>query len=100
MMMRLFEDEPFLPLLPKMYEKDTLHNRTLGGLPWFYAKHKKVTVKDDTEEFNEYMMILDKVFTKPTPDTLDMFQFESPFLEKYLEIVDLRQLKFQKWIAI
>ena len=88
MMMRLFEDAPFLPLLPHIYEKDTLHNRTLGGLPWFVAKHKKVSIKDGTDEFNECMMILDNVFNKPTPDTLDMFQFESPFLEKYLQMVE------------
>lgn len=89
MMVRLFEDIPYLPLLPKISENETILNRTLGNLPWFVQKQKKIHVKDSSEKFNQEMILLDKCFNEPNSDnTLEKYKVESVYMNKYLAILN------------
>ena len=44
---KLYPNTPFLPLLPKVSENDTLIRRTLEGIPGIRFKENKVKIKND-----------------------------------------------------
>lgn len=88
MMVRLFEDIPYLPIVPVISATDTIISRTINNLPWFSIKNKKIIIKDGSEKFNQDMIILDKAYNEPTQDIIEAYKIESPFLTKFLQILN------------
>ena len=59
MMVKLFENVPFLPQLPKIASDESLYQRSLSRIPGVFLKDKKVVFKNSTDKF---MVIFSRAF--------------------------------------
>lgn len=84
---KFFEKLPFLPLLPKILENDNLLNRTLENLPGIKIKDSKVKFKASSNNYKQGIKKLDEAFNNPTLESLNDFAIDSPFLEKYFQLI-------------
>lgn len=87
MMLKLFENSPYVAALPKCFENDSLKYRTLSGIPGVIFRDRKLIFKSGSEKFKQKMVLLDKAFNNPSFELLEPFQMHAPFLEKYLQII-------------
>lgn len=87
MMAKLFEKAPSLAMLPVVSKDDNLIKRTLGNIPGVKIKDKKVVLKMDTTSYKNGITKLDKAYNSPDLRTLEHFEIESPFLEKYFQMI-------------
>ncbi len=87
MMVKLFENVPYLAMLPNASEKETLAYRTLENIPGVEFIDKKVYFKNDTDIFKQELRHLDRVFNNPTDENLEPYKINSFFLPKYLQII-------------
>ena len=85
---KLFEKFPFVPLLPKMVSNDTLVNRTLENIPGVKIEDKKVILKTSSPQYKQGLKKLDKAFNHPKKENLEHFAINSPFIEKYLQMIE------------
>lgn len=88
MMVKLFENIPYLPNLPNASPEETLMKRTLMNTPGVYFKDKKVIFKDGGSELKHELVIMDAAFNNPTMENLSRFAFDTFFLHKYFQIID------------
>lgn len=89
MMVKLFENIPFLPNLPNASPEETLIKRTLMNIPGIYFKDKKVIFNDDNgPELKHKLVVMDTAFNNPTMENLSKFAFDAFFLNKYYQIID------------
>ncbi len=84
---KLFEKSPFIPMLPKISEEDTLVYRTLQNIPGVQISSKKIRLKPASNHYKQNMAKLEKAFKHPTLDNLEPFAITSPFMEKYLQMI-------------
>lgn len=87
MIAKLFEQNPYLPVFPKVVEDDSILKRTLLNIPGIKIKDGKVLFKVGTNSYKQNLLKLDKAYNKPEIANLDIFAIESPFLEKFLKII-------------
>lgn len=87
MMVKLFEKTPSLAILPAVSTDDNLTRRTLGGIPGVKLKDKKLVLKVDTNSYKNGITKLDKAYNSPDLKNLEHFAIESPFLDKYLQMI-------------
>ena len=87
MMLKLFEDTPYLPFLPKISSADNITNRTLSNIPGVKIKSRQVLFDNTSENFKKKILHLDDAFNNPTPDKLEAYRFSAIYLEKYLQII-------------
>jgi hypothetical protein len=88
MIAKLFQDSPYLAFLPKFSEGDTILKRTFEGIPGVKIKDKKrVILKTETNSYKQAVLKLDKAYNNPSKKNLEPFAIESPFLEKFLQII-------------
>lgn len=89
MMVRLFEQVPYLPLLPKIVEDETLLSRTIKNLSWFVLHNNKILLKDDSEKFKKEITLLDKTLNAPySADEFERYKINSFYWDKYIEIIN------------
>ena len=91
MMVKLFEDVPYLAMLPNASETENIYYRSLENLPGVKLKDKKVFFKDKIPTFKQELVSLDVAFNNPTEENLEKYKINSFFLPKYLQI--LQRLK-------
>ena len=96
MVAKLFEKLPFNAILPVLNDEDSLVNRTLEFIPGVKIENKKVHFKITSSHYKKWMGKLDIAFNNPTMENLEPFAINSPFLEKYLQIIK----KFQSPNAV
>lgn len=84
---KLFDKMPFVAVLPKISEEDTLINRTLEKLPGIKIEGKKVLINTGSNHYKQNLSKLEKAFNHPTLDNLEPFAINSPFLEKYFQMI-------------
>lgn len=91
MMVKLFEEAPYLAMLPNASEKENIYYRSLENIPGVKLKDKKIFFKDKTPTFKQELVALDVAFNNPTEENLEKYKIDSFFLPKYLQI--LQRLK-------
>ncbi len=84
---KLYQELPFLPLLPKISEEDTLMQRTLENIPGIKIEDHKVKIKIDSSHYKKRMSKLELAFNNPTLENLEIFAINSPFLEKFFQLI-------------
>lgn len=88
MIVKLFEDIPYLANLPLASSEDSVLYRTLNNLPGISFNGKKVLFDDDADHYKSEFLFLDSTFNNPTIKNIDSFGFNTFFLSKYLQIVE------------
>lgn len=84
---KLFEKMPFVATLPQISEDDTLVNRTFENLPGIKIQDKKVMLKVTSNHYKQNLSKLEKAFNHPTLENLEPFAINSPFIEKYFQMI-------------
>lgn len=88
MMAKLFEQMPYLPLMPNIDANDSLLKRTLSGIPGMvFDGDGAVTFMPSIKGYKENLVKLEKAFNKAVEKHLDAYAFESVFLEKYFALI-------------
>ena len=88
MMLRLYENIPYLAELPKIDPNDNITLRTVENIPGIVYKDKKLIVEDyTTSSFMKSLQILDRVFNATDDSELDNYPSSSPFWEMYTEML-------------
>ena len=84
---KLFEKMPFVAVLPKISENDNIIKRTFDGIPGIKIKDKEILVKTTSTSYKQGISKLEKAFNHPTLENLEPFAIESPFMEKYFQMI-------------
>ena len=84
---KLFDKLPFVAMLPKVSKEDTVITRTLENIPGIRIKDSKVRLKITSNHYKQWMSKLEKAFNHPTLANLEPFAINSPFMEKYLQMI-------------
>lgn len=88
MVAKLFEKNPYLPILPKLEPQNTLISRTLGHIPGINIdENGSLFINVSTNAVKTGLKNLDKAFNRPDSKTIEPYEIDSIFLEKYLQII-------------
>lgn len=87
MMVKLFENVPYLAMLPKAAPTENIIHRTLENIPGVILKNKKAVFKDKDDSFKQQLAMLDNAFNNPTAENLELYKINSFFFPKYLQIL-------------
>ena len=87
MMVKLFDNVPYLAMLPNASPKENLYDRTLENIPGVSIKNKRVSFNKDASDFKQGLHALDYAFNHPSADMLEPYKIDSFFLPKYLQIL-------------
>ncbi len=88
MMVKLFEDIPFLANLPEVSAEETIIRRTLMNIPGVYIKDKKIIFRDSEQDLKQKLVLMDAAFNNPAKENLEPFGFNTFFLPKYYQIIE------------
>ncbi len=93
LMLRLYEDIPFLPELPLMNPNDDVYHKVLDNIPFVQFKEGKILISESSnDKLMQKVMHLEKVYNSfNLGEDLENYAFESPYMEMYIEI--LKRLK-------
>lgn len=84
---KLFEKLPFVAMLPNVSDDDTLIKRTLENIPGIKIKDSSVKIKIASSHYKQGLSKLDKAFNHPNKVNLEPFAINSPFMEKYFQLI-------------
>ena len=88
LIVKLMENNPYLPLLPMLDEKESLVRLSLQNIPGIRpAKGNKVILSTNSPSFKQGLVQLDTAYNHPNRETLAPYQVKSVYLEKYLQII-------------
>lgn len=87
MMAKLFQQTPFIALLPNISEKESVLYRLLENLPGLSYDDGKLIIKTGTTDFKTKMFNLEKAFNKPEENSLEEYGFNAEFLEKFFQMI-------------
>ena len=94
MMLRLYENIPYLAELPKIDPNDNIINRTVENIPGITYKDKKLIIEDyTTTAFNKALQTLDDVYNSVYEESFEPYSSSSPFWDMYVEM--LKRIKPQ-----
>lgn len=85
---KLFEKLPFVATLPNVSTEDTIINRTLTNIPGIRVTGNKIEIKITSNHYKQWMSKLEKAFNHPNVNNLEPFAIDSPFLEKYFQMIN------------
>ncbi len=88
MMVKLFEDIPFLANLPNASPDDSIIKRTLMHTPGFQFLENKLFFNNEEVHLKQKLAAFDSAYNSPTPIGLDPYGFDSSFLSKYYQIIE------------
>ena len=95
MMLRLYENVPFLPELPLMNPDDDVFHKTVSGFPWFQFKDGKLIMNEGSNErLLQLTALMEKIYNSAPPYDLDMFSVTAPYFEMYIEMLKRIKPKF------
>jgi len=84
---KLFEKLPFVAMLPNISKEDSLITRTLENIPGIKIKESKVKIKIASNHYKQGLSKLEKAFNHPELSNLEHFAIDSPFIEKYFQMI-------------
>lgn len=84
---KLFDKLPFIPVLPKVSNADSIINHTLDGIPGIKIKDGKIALKTTTNSYKQGLTRLDKAFNHPESSNLEHFAINATFIEKYFQMI-------------
>lgn len=87
MMVKLFENVPYLPVFPNASETETLLERSLGNIPGVRIKDQKIIFRDSSNKFKQELVALDTAFNNPYIENLEPYKIETFFYNKYIQIL-------------
>lgn len=87
MVAKLFEKVPSLLLLPRVFEGDTLVNRTLSKFPGVEFVNNDIVLNVSSSNYKKHLSKLEKAFNHPKLENLEYFSISSPFMEKFLQMI-------------
>lgn len=88
MMVKLFEDIPFLANLPNSSPDDSVIKRTLMNTPGFQFLENKLVFNNEESHLKQKLVALDSAYNSPTPINLELYGFDTSFLSKYYQIIE------------
>ena len=88
MMVKLFENIPFLANLPDASPDETLIKRTLMNIPGVFIKDKKIIFNNSEPDLKQKLIALDVAYNNPSAENLEQYAFNTFFLHKYWQIID------------
>ncbi len=88
MMVRLFENIPYLANLPNASANETIIKRTLMNTPGIQFHDKKIIFNDNEVNLKQKLISMDVAFNNPTSENLSKYAFETFFLSKYYQVID------------
>ena len=84
---KLFDKLPFVAMLPNISKEDSLITRTLDNIPGIKIKDSKVKIKIASNHYKQGLSKLEKAFNHPELVNLEHFAIDSPFMEKYFQMI-------------
>lgn len=87
MMAKLFQQTPFIAVLPNISKTESIKYRSLENLPGISYDEENLIIKVGTEEFRTRMFKLEKAFNKPEECSLEEYGFHAEFLEKFFQMI-------------
>ena len=88
MMVRLFEKMPYLPFLPKIPESCDILHRTFDNIEGIAIEDDKILMHDVSGFFISMIDKLDEISGNPDTQALESFNFNTFYMDKYLQIVE------------
>ena len=88
MMLKLFENSHYITLLQNLSAQDNIVDVTLGHMPGVGLKEKRYFLTSNIENFKQISLYLDSVYNEPTAEKLELFQIDTAFIHKYLQILE------------
>ena len=88
MMLRLYEQVPFLPELPLINPNDEIFHKTIENFPCINFNEGKMFIEDNND--NKLMQTVDlmnEIYNSEPPYDLDMLSTDTPFFNMYIEIL-------------
>ncbi len=85
MMLRLYENVPFLPYLPKINSEDNIIKRTTDNLPCLYINDKGITLENDITMLNSALEEYDSDINKV--NGYEKFSSSAVYINEYLAIL-------------
>ena len=87
MMVKLFENIPYLPFMPHIDKKDTVIYRTLDKIPALTIKEDEIILKNNSDKFIGFLSKLDKAYGSLSKEDVEKFASKSVFMEKYCAVL-------------
>ena len=88
MMLRIFENIPFLPELPLMKSDDDVFHKTIENFPYIKFKEDKLIIAElGNEGLNQLVTLMEKIYNSSAPYDIDMFASQSPYFDLYIEML-------------
>ncbi len=95
MMLRLYENLPFLPELPLIDANDNIFNRTFNGIDCIKIKDGKILLPDaENDKFVLTLMKLDKIYNCETLSDFDDFVNDAPYMQIYEAMLEKFKPKY------
>lgn len=88
MMLKLYESLPYLAFLPKISNTDNVIDVTLTNLSGVVSKEKRYYLTNNIEKFKQISLYLDSIYNAPTVEKLELFEIDTIFMQKYLQILN------------
>ena len=86
MIAKLFEKNPYCPVLPLLETEDSVMKRTLSGIPCVRSDGKNIKFVPESK-FKSELEDLDKAFHSFSQERLEKYSIDAPFFEKYTQII-------------
>lgn len=87
-MVKLYENIPFLTLLPNIGGEVSLLEMTIQGFLCISKKEHKVILSESEERLCKEFNVMDAAFKKPEKTSLERFKSETLFIEKYFKMLE------------
>ena len=87
MMVKLFEQSPYLPILPKVSKEETIIKRTFSNIPSTKIDNNKIYLKTTTKKYAKGIILMDSLLENPENILLDEFKTSETFLKQYFAIL-------------
>jgi len=87
MVAKLYNQLPFIALLPNISQLDTIEYRSFQNLPGISYENGKVSLNQISYTFNDEISDLDRAFKSSKIDNLDKYGFDAEFMEKYFHMI-------------
>lgn len=88
MMLKVYEQSPYLACFPNIDPDDNLVNRTLKNIPGIKIKNEQILYKGNSDKTKQELLKIDSIFLNPTAEALEEYAIEAPFVEKFCQVLN------------
>ena len=90
-MIKLFEKNPYLPLVPLISEDENILMRTLEKLPGISMNGKKIVLNIISPFFPEDAEKMEKIYNNPSDEGLESYSSDSFYSEMFFKMIERTQ---------